>query len=219
MKIEAIGTDSYVLSKFAFGPLSGRRYVVFDLEATGPDPAADAITQIGAVAVYADGPRDGESFCCLVRPWKAIPPKIEQLTGVTNALAATASGFAAVWQDFARFCDDSPLVAQCGYEFDFKLLDRECSRAGIRPLTQERLDTKATFALEHPQRDEVFSTDFLVSHYGVDRGAFKRHDALGDAKLIARVFHAQLQEARRLGRDEWRGEQPVRVKRFVPPPL
>lgn len=218
MKIEAVGTDSYILSKFMFGPLSGRRYVIFDLEATGPDPAA-AITQIGAVAVYADGPRDAESFCCLVRPWKAIPRKIEQLTGVTNALTAAASDFATVWPEFARFCGDSALVAQGGYEFDFPLLDRECDRAGKGALTGPRLDTKAIFALEHPQRNEAFSTDFLTDHYGIDRRPFKRHDALGDARLIARVFHAQLQDARRRGRDQWRSDRPVRIKRFVSQPL
>lgn len=219
MNIESIDADSYSLSAFAFGPLSGRRYVVFDVEATGPDHGTDSVTQIGAVAVYDEGPRDEDSFSRLVRPGKPIPPKIESLTGITNELVASAADFSTVWREFIDYCGDSTLVTQCGYEFDFPLIDRECARIGVPLPVQPRLDTKAIFALTHPERSDTFSTNFLSDYYGIDRTAFRRHDALGDAKLISRFFYAQLQEARRQNQEDWVLRAPIRIKRFVLPPL
>lgn len=219
MKIEPINAESYRLTVFEFRPISGRRYVVFDVEATGPDCETDCVTQIGAVAVYDDGPSDRESFSCLVRPRKQIPAKIEALTGVTNALVASAPSFATVWPAFLAFCGESALVTQCGYEFDFPLLDRECARSAVPPLVGPRVDTKAIFALRHRDRFDTFSTNLLSEHYGVDRSLFKRHDALGDAKLIARFFHAMLRESQHLNENAWSLEEPICIKRFVLPPL
>jgi DNA polymerase-3 subunit epsilon len=219
MKTEPINAESYRLTEFEFRPISGRRYVVFDVEATGPDHETDCVTQIGAVAVYDDGPSDGESFNCLVRPQKQIPAKIEALTGVTNSLVASASSFATVWPSFLAFCGESALVTQCGYEFDFPLLDRECARSAVPPLVGPRVDTKALFALRHRGRFDTFSTNLLSEHYGVDRSLFRRHDALGDAKLIARIFHAMLRESQHLNECDWSLKEPICIKRFVLPPL
>ncbi|MEO6874241.1 MAG: 3'-5' exonuclease [Opitutaceae bacterium] len=219
MKISFLDAQYYLLSGFAFSGFSKRRYVVFDVESTGIDHQSESVTQIGAVAVYASGPRDTESFKSLVKPWKPIPDKIEKLTGITNIQLADAAEFPAVWPEFIKFCGNSPLVTQCGYEFDFPILDQECARAGVSPLGNPRLDTKALFALLHPERSEVFSTNFLSDHYRADRSRYQRHDALGDAQLISRVFHGELQELQRAGVDSLRSDSAIRIKRFILPPL
>ena len=62
-------------------PLRDVTFCVLDLETTGPSPATDAITEIGAVKV-----RGGEclgTFHTLVNPGRAIPPQITVLTGIT----------------------------------------------------------------------------------------------------------------------------------------
>jgi DNA polymerase-3 subunit epsilon len=214
MQTDFLSAELYELSNFRFEGLHARRYVVFDLEATGPEPAADSVTQIGAVKV---GDDDG-AFESLVRPWKPIPEKIEQLTGITNAGVDGAPGFAKVFERFRVFCGDAVLVTQCGYEYDFPLLDQECDRAGLARLANVRLDTKAIFALLHPQRTETFSTNFLSDYYGIDRSEFKRHDALGDAQMIDRIFRAELKEAKSMGIDAL-ATHGLKIKRFVPPPL
>jgi DNA polymerase III alpha subunit (gram-positive type) len=214
-----LDADTYSLQGFVFSPRAGQRYVIFDVEATGADPAADSVSQLGAVAVYESGPRDVETFACLVKPWKAIPEKIERLTGITNTSVAAAGDFASVWTAFASFCGDSPLVTQCGYEFDFVLLDAECDRVGLPRLSGERLDTKALFKMLHTESDETFSTDFLVKYYGVDPRPFRRHDALGDAQLISRIFHAQLQEMKSRGIRRMETCEPVSIRRFKLPTI
>lgn len=217
MRVVASGAEFYDLCDFSFEGLHGRDYVVFDLEATGPVVEADSVTQIGAVRLSGDG-TEGAVFESLVRPWKAISPKIEGLTGITNVRVTSAPDFADVCNDFRTFCGDAVLVTQCGYEFDFPLMDRECDRVGLARLTNVWLDTKAIFALLHSERPETFSTDFLSDYYGINRGAFKRHDALGDARLIARILRAELEEAKGMGIDALKAEC-IRIKRFVLPPL
>lgn len=217
MNVTFPSADCYELRDFRFDGLSGRKYVIFDLEATGPLAESNAITQIGAVAL-GETKADETAFETLVQPWEAIPPKIEALTGISNDRVADAPGFARVWDDFRNFCGDAVLVTQCGYEFDFPLLDRECDRVGVRPLPNVRLDTKSIFAILHPERTETFSTDFLCDYYGINRSEFRRHDALGDARLITRIFRAELTEAQRSGVDALTTDC-IRIKRFLLPPL
>jgi DNA polymerase III epsilon subunit-like protein len=132
--------------------------------------------------------------------------------------AAGAPDFVSVCEGFRDFCGDAVLVTQCGYEFDFPLLDRECERVGMLPMPNVRLDTKAIFAVLHPDRSETFSTDFLCDYYGINRSVFKRHDALGDARLIAQIFRDELAEAQRMGVDALAVDC-IRIKRFVLTPL
>src|SRR5438045_5035974 len=69
-------------------PLREVTFVVVDLETTGGSPAACAITEIGAVKV-----RGGEvlgTFQTLVNPDQLIPPFIAVLTGITQAMVASA---------------------------------------------------------------------------------------------------------------------------------
>lgn len=210
MEITFTSAEEYELSGFYFDGLENREFVVFDLEATGPDAECDSVTQFGAVQM-GDG---AQTFESLVKPWQPIPSKIEELTGVTNQRTENAVGFADAYERFRKFCGDAVLVTSCGYEYDFPLLERECGRSGLPMLPNERLDTKAIFALLHPDRTETFSTDFLSDYYQIDRSGLKRHDALGDARLIARIFEAECDEARQLGIDSISTEK-MRIKRFV----
>jgi len=218
MQTHFTSADFYELRDFQFSGLAGQSYVVFDLEATGPVAEDDSVTQIGTVRLADESFDEEMAFESLVRPWKPIPPKIEVLTGVTNERVRDAPGFGEAFGRFREFCGDAVLVTQCGYEYDFPLLDRECDRAGLERLGNVRLDTKVIFALLHSERTETFSTNFLSDYYGIDRSEFKRHDALGDARLIARIFRAELAEAKRLGIDALTTDK-MKIKRFVLPPL
>ena len=75
-------------------PLRDVTFVVVDLETTGGSPVTCAITEIGAVKV-----RGGEvlgEFATLVNPRTGIPPFIAVLTGITDAMVATAPMLPAV---------------------------------------------------------------------------------------------------------------------------
>src|SRR3990172_11544847 len=57
-------------------------YVAFDLETTGLDPQSDAIIEIGAVKFNREGVLD--RFDTLVNPARAIPARVQALTGITH---------------------------------------------------------------------------------------------------------------------------------------
>ena len=118
-------------------------FVVFDLETTGLSAASERITQIAAVRL-----KDGEvidSFTALVNPGKPIPPKVVELTGISDALVANEPFIDGVLPEFLKYIGDDILVAHnatfdasflraacayCGYERDFTYMDTlELSRA------------------------------------------------------------------------------------------
>jgi DNA polymerase III alpha subunit (gram-positive type) len=217
MKISPKDSNTYLLSDFSFTFRTGNRYIVFDLEATGPNEAEDNITQMGAIVVDETGPREDLTFVSYVKPRKLIPKFIEELTGVTNELVDQAPGFLEVYEKFREFCGDAILVTQCGYEYDFPLLACECRRSSVALLENERLDTKAIYSLLHPGEKNTFSTNFLSDYYKIDRSVYKRHDALGDARLISRFFWSEIQEAASLAVGFIATQSPLEIKKAGAP--
>ena len=211
--------DAYSWGNFFLTDLHRRAYWVFDLEATGIDHGCERVIQVGGVAVEQGRVISGSAFASFVRPDRPIPDLIQRLTGVRQEDVDRAPAFPAVLRQFLGRCLGRTLVAQCGYEFDYPLLEAECQRHALSLPETPRIDTKAVFAYLHPEAEATFSTNYLADYYGIDRDEFKRHDALGDALLIAQVWCAELEEARRIGVETIHVAEPIRVRRFVLPPL
>jgi len=219
MLIQPSADHTYTWANFFLADIRRRFYWVFDLEATGIDYTSERVIQIGGVAVETGRVVEDSAFTSFVRPDKPLPEKVQRLTGISQEDIDSAPNFSEVLALFLDSCQGRILVTQCGHEFDYPLLDAECQRHSLVLPDLPRLDTKAVFAYLHPDVDATFSTDYLVNYYGIDRGGLKRHDALGDALLIARVWCAELEEARRMGVDTISVVEPIRVHRFVLPPL
>src|SRR5690625_7169311 len=91
-------------------PLIETTLVVVDLETTGTDPGADAITEIGAVKV-----RGGEvlgEFRTFVDPQRPIAAYIASLTGITDAAVAVEPPVESVLCTFLDFVRGDALWAQ-----------------------------------------------------------------------------------------------------------
>ena len=83
---------------------------VIDFETTGLSPAQGArATEIAAVLVQ--GGRIVDRFQSLMNSGAWVPPFIEQLTGISNRMLATAPPAHAVMREVARFTRGCPLVA------------------------------------------------------------------------------------------------------------
>jgi DNA polymerase III, epsilon subunit and related 3''-5'' exonucleases len=218
MRIEHVSDTEYEISDLFVERLHERRFCIFDLEATGPDPEQDRVTQIGAVRVSGGG-IEPSPFVTLVRPPIPIPAPIERLTGIRNEDAAGAPLFPEAYRAFTAYAADRVLVTQAGYEYDGPLLERECGRHGLDPPGNLLLDTKVLFAHAFPEIDEIPSTDFLIRFFGIDDGDLRRHDALGDAHLIARILIRLLAACRERGIDGIRITEPLRVKKMRLRPL
>lgn len=111
-------------------------YCVLDLETTGFSPRLEKITEIG-VMKYQDG-KVVDKFSCFVNPEKSIPPRVVEVTGITDDMVRNAETIDKVFPKLLEFIKDSVLVAhnaefdvgflrhvarELGYEFDFTYLD------------------------------------------------------------------------------------------------
>lgn len=113
----------------------------------------------------------------------------------------------------------SGLVTQAGFEYDGPQLARECSRNGLCPPANRLLDTKVLFTYAFPWIDATPSTDFMIRFFGIASGGLRRHDALGDAMLIDRIFGCLLHTFKERGISTINISKPLRVKKVQLKPL
>ncbi|GIO63726.1 3'-5' exonuclease [Paenibacillus cineris] len=219
MKFIHSSNEKYTISGISVKDMTKQRYCVFDFEATGPDPNEDCITQIGAVIVDSLKIREELTFCSLVRTPKPIPEKIERLTGISNQDVAEAPKLVDVYPLFFDFIGNGILVTQAGYEYDWPLLENECMRHGIPVMSNQILDLKVLFTYLHPEISEIVSTNYLINYYRIQDQDLKRHDALGDSKLIARILICILQEYKSREITDLVINTPIDIRKVKLPPL
>ena len=103
-------------------------FAVFDLETTGWSPEQADITEIGAVRMRGSA-RHGE-FASLVSSSAPVPLCIEELTGISDWLLASAPRISAVLPGFLRFAEGCLLVAHNAL-FDLQFLRAACADCGL----------------------------------------------------------------------------------------
>ena len=156
-----------------------RSYVAIDLETTGLDPDRDAIMEVGACRFDLDG--GCETFHTLIDPRKAIPYRIQRLTGICDTDVAGAPVFAEVAGDLTDFIGDAPVIGQ-NVAFDLGFLERSLVRpAGPAYDTQDLASLLLPGLLEHNLLG-------IARHLGIDFPV--QHRALADAEAARLVFLA-----------------------------
>jgi DNA polymerase-3 subunit epsilon len=165
-----------------------------DLETTGTDAAADAITEIGIVRVDADPgglapPRVAE-WSTLVDPGVPIPPAIQALTGITDAMVRGAPSFSRIADQVAARIAGATFVAH-NARFDYGFLKHAFARLDhsftARALCTVRLSRR--LFPEEPRHN----LDSVIARHGLPVDG--RHRALGDARVLwafVRALYAAL---------------------------
>src|SRR5574343_1157952 len=148
-----------------------------DLETTGATAGEDRITEIGIVEVDPDG--SVREWQQLVNPGQPIPPFIEQLTGISNAMVADAPPFAAVADEVLRRLEGRLFIAH-NARFDYGFLKNEFKRLGVEFRSTVACTVKLSRAL-YPEHHR-HNLDSLIKRHGLH--AEGRHRALADAQLI-----------------------------------
>ena len=101
---------------------------VIDFETTGLSPAmGDRATEVAIVLVENGNVVD--RFQSLMNAGLHIPAFITSLTGISNAMVATAPDAATVMLNASRFVGNAPMVAH-NASFDRKFWQAELARAG-----------------------------------------------------------------------------------------
>ncbi|CAG0955489.1 DNA polymerase III subunit epsilon [Rhodocyclaceae bacterium] len=155
--------------------------VFVDLETTGARAAADRITEVGIILVDGEEVRHWSS---LVNPQTRISGFIERLTGISNAMVATAPTFGEIASEVAGMLDGRLLVAH-NAGFDYGFLQAEFQRLGQAFHTQVLCTVKLSRRL-YPSYAKHNLDSLVERHRLVEDG---RHRALADAKLIHQFWN------------------------------
>ncbi|MGC1818547.1 MAG: exonuclease domain-containing protein, partial [Casimicrobiaceae bacterium] len=157
-------------------------FAFVDLETTGTRAEADRITEIGIVRVdraIGTGPPVVAEWSALVDPEVAIPPAIQALTGITDAMVAAAPTFSAVASRVAAMLDGCIFIAH-NARFDYGFLKHAFARVGhgfsARVLCTVRLSRRLDPGAPGHGLDALIARHALATS--------ERHRALGDARAI-----------------------------------
>ena len=112
-------------------------YCVLDLETTGLSFRTEKITEIGIMKM-----QNGEvidEFSCFVNPEKPIPPKVVEVTNITDDMVRNAETIDKVFPKMLDFIGDSVLVAH-NADFDIGFLKYNAKQLGYQ-LENTYMDT------------------------------------------------------------------------------
>lgn len=163
------------------------RIAVIDLETTGTAATADAITEIGIVRILHG--QVAEEWSTLVNPGTSIPPEIQALTGITDAMVAAAPAFADIAEELRARLDGHLFVAH-NVRFDYGFIKNAFRRLGVS-FTADVLCTVRLSRKLYPQY-AAHGLDALVARHGLR--AQDRHRALGDARLAWQFMQTAARE-------------------------
>lgn len=161
---------------------------VIDFETTGLSPGnGDRATEVAIVLV--EGGRVVDRFQSLMNAGVHIPAFITGLTGISNAMIASAPAAAQVMRDASRFVGQAPLVAH-NAAFDRRFWQAELAHAGLAA-PQPFICTLLLARRLYPQAPS-HQLGALVDYHGLPRTG-QAHRALADAEmaaaLLARIEH------------------------------
>ena len=160
--------------------------VFVDLETTGGSIIHDRITEIGIIEV---GPQGVSEWSTLVNPQTSIPPFIERLTGISNAMVAEAPTFAEVAEEVLQRLQGRVFVAH-NARFDYGFLKNEFKR-------HER-NFRATVVCSVKLSRRLFPDEFkhnldsIIARHQLPLES--RHRALSDARAVWLFFRKLEQE-------------------------
>lgn len=172
------------------------RFVAFDTETTGTDPAKGRIIELGAVRF--EGGVEVARYSEMVGIDEELDPFITRLTGITDADLVGKPEMAELLPGFLEFLGDSPVVGQ-NIDFDMGFLEAEIKRLpeGTQPKWRPG-----------PQHDTLpYARAFFptLASYGLSALARQlnveheqAHRAAEDAAATGRVLVNLLQRARRI---------------------
>lgn len=148
-----------------------------DLETTGATPLRDRITEIALVRF--DNGVETMRWQSLVNPQQPIPPFIQSLTGINDAMVADAPVFAEVADKLLTLLDGSVLAAH-NVRFDHGFLKSEFKRLGV-DFRQKVLCTVKLSRLLYPQFYS-HGIDAIIERHQIN--GLARHRAMGDVEAI-----------------------------------
>lgn len=180
-----------------------RPLCVFDLEATGTNPATDRIVQIGILYVAEkDGEHDPQATVehhQLINPTIPIPAAATAIHGITNERVKGMPTFAELAEKIESIFKGTDLAGFNITGYDLTMLSEEFARAGIDwdPGDAKIIDAGNIFKKKHPRTLEAACRLYDPGKPKEEYGHL--HNAMADAKASWHVLLGQLRTHPDLG--------------------
>lgn len=156
-------------------------FVIFDIETTGFDALKDKIIEIGAVKMV-----NGEvvdNYSAFVNPQVPIPYRIQELTGINDAMVMDAPLIDKVLPEFIEFIGDSVIVAH-NAGFDSGFIRQKAGALGIET-DFTVVDTVAMARVLLPELKR-YKLDVVAKELSI--APFNHHRAVDDAMACGEIF-------------------------------
>lgn len=163
--------------------LADATFLVADVETTGLSAEKNRITEVACVLV-----RGGEIVAekrSLVNPEQFIPLAIQQMTGISNAMAFAAPKGGEIFPEIRDWIPDDAIFTAHNVSFDYEFLQSSFRRHGVREMHHAKLCTARLARRILPAR-KSWSLQNLAGYFGIRIQG--RHHALGDAHATAKAL-------------------------------
>lgn len=157
-------------------------YAIVDIETTGGNATTGFITEI-AILLH-DGSKVYHTYETLINPDCPIPPYITGLTGISNAMTATAPLFEEVAEEIFYLLKDVVFVAH-NVNFDYTFLKHHLAKCGYN-LNSKKLCTVRLARKAFPSLPS-YSLGKLCSSLKIE--IEDRHRAGGDARATVELLN------------------------------
>ena len=166
-------------------------FVVFDFETTGFNAGGtDSIIEVGAVKI-----KNGEileRYDELINPGRPLPPKITELTNITDEMLKDKDNEETAIKRFIEWFGDCPMVAH-NAKFDVSFLEMAYKKYDLGTFKNPVIDTlELSRTLDNTYARHSLSA--LVKRYDVPWDESAHHRGDYDAEGTALVFHKMLKK-------------------------
>ena len=161
-------------------------YAIVDIETTGGHATGNGITEV-AIFIH-DGNGVVDKFHSLINPQQKIPTYITALTGISNAMVASAPSFEEIAADIFALLEGHIFVAH-NVNFDYSFLKHHLKNCGFS-LSTKKLCTVRLGRKVFPGLPSYSLGNFCRS---MNVRIEQRHRASGDAAATVLLFEKMLQ--------------------------
>ena len=167
-------------------------YCVLDIETTGLSKMTEKITEFGIMKVKNGNVID--SFECFVNPEKEIPPKVVEVTNITNDMVKDAETIDKVLPKVLDFIGDSIVVAH-NANFDVGFIKYNAEKLGLR-FENTYIDTLALAKALFPDFKK-YKLGIIAENLNIKVDV--AHRALADVDTLVKVFNIMINKLREKG--------------------
>ena len=160
--------------------------VILDTETTGLSVKdGHRVVEIGCIELENLIPTK-KNFHCYLNPERKVSEKALKIHGYTDEFLSDKQKFKEIADEFLNFIKEKKIIIH-NAEFDLAHLNNELSLIGKSKIVKDNIVDTLEIAREKFPGSGV-SLDALCKRYNIDSSRRKKHTALIDCELLAKVY-------------------------------